>query len=198
MEQSGWETARQAELEAKRELILRVATDHINAGGYTGASMSGIAGELGLTPNALYYYFESKEEILYSCFERAIALIDRCIDGALAANLPPIKTVRHFVVAFVGLLEETPLPFAGNAIFLPKKRLMKVDAGGERHVSRLAAVIGDAESGDIDAVLTARLLLSGLYSLDQENLRQKLGREALIGELDALVERILSPLGSAR
>jgi AcrR family transcriptional regulator len=47
-----------------RERILNVALELFQAQGYDGTSLRQIAEELGVTKAALYYHFESKEEIL--------------------------------------------------------------------------------------------------------------------------------------
>lgn len=51
----------------KKEDILRSASKIISRRGYEGATMEDIAAELLMTKGALYYYFSSKEELLYQC-----------------------------------------------------------------------------------------------------------------------------------
>lgn len=51
----------------KKEDILRSASLVISREGYHNATMEDIAAELLMTKGSLYYYFKSKEELLYRC-----------------------------------------------------------------------------------------------------------------------------------
>ena len=50
----------------RRMEILRQAASVFREKGYHGAGMREIAKGIGVAPGALYYYFESKEDLLYS------------------------------------------------------------------------------------------------------------------------------------
>ncbi|MHC4731170.1 MAG: TetR/AcrR family transcriptional regulator, partial [Planctomycetota bacterium] len=52
--------------DAKRAEILRRAAQVFRRKGFHGAGMREIAKGLGMAPGALYYYFESKEDLLYA------------------------------------------------------------------------------------------------------------------------------------
>lgn len=53
----------------RKEEILRSASLVIARKGYQNATMEDIAAELLMTKGSLYYYFKSKEELLYKCHE---------------------------------------------------------------------------------------------------------------------------------
>ena len=57
----------------KREAILRAATKVFAVNGYFNAKVSDIAGEAGIADGTVYLYFKSKDEILHSIFDRAMA-----------------------------------------------------------------------------------------------------------------------------
>jgi AcrR family transcriptional regulator len=192
---SRWEQTRQNEAHAKRELILRAATVHLNQRGYSGASMAGIAGELGLSTNAPYYYFKNKEEILLGCFFRAQTLLDGVIERAEQADLPANRRIIKFASDLIELLEREPLPYPGHAIFLPPDKLTEVENRAAHHESCLAGLIragiADGSVRPCDPELTVRLLLNGLYSLDQPGLRHALPTGTYDSEVLAMVERLL-------
>ncbi|MEO7660495.1 MAG: TetR/AcrR family transcriptional regulator [Pyrinomonadaceae bacterium] len=57
----------------KREAILRSATKVFAESGYFNSKVSDIAGEAGIADGTVYLYFKSKDEILHSIFDRAMA-----------------------------------------------------------------------------------------------------------------------------
>lgn len=65
-------TARSAIVD-KREAILRAAIKVFAGKGYFNSKVSDIAGEAGIADGTVYLYFKSKDEILHSIFDRAMA-----------------------------------------------------------------------------------------------------------------------------
>lgn len=57
----------------KREAILRAAIKVFAGYGYFNSKVSDIAGEAGIADGTVYLYFKSKDEILHSIFDRAMA-----------------------------------------------------------------------------------------------------------------------------
>lgn len=57
----------------KREAILRAAIKVFAEKGYFNSKVSDIAGEAGIADGTVYLYFKSKDEILHSIFDRAMA-----------------------------------------------------------------------------------------------------------------------------
>src|SRR6266542_5918457 len=53
-----------ANSEETRRRILDVARNHIGARGYAKATLKEISSEAGLTSGAIYYYFQSKQELV--------------------------------------------------------------------------------------------------------------------------------------
>jgi TetR/AcrR family fatty acid metabolism transcriptional regulator len=65
--------AAKAAVTDKREAILRAAIKVFAAKGYFNSKVSDIAGEAGIADGTVYLYFRSKDEILHSIFDRAMA-----------------------------------------------------------------------------------------------------------------------------
>lgn len=57
----------------KREAILRAAIKVFAGRGYFNSKVADIAGEAGIADGTVYLYFKSKDEILHSIFDRAMA-----------------------------------------------------------------------------------------------------------------------------
>jgi TetR/AcrR family fatty acid metabolism transcriptional regulator len=92
---------------AKRQRILDAAVVEIARRGYYGTTVAMIAGRAGVADGTIYLYFESKEDILVSIFERAmgqfIAEARRIVDDA-AAN--PEDRLRRLIALHLTLLGE--------------------------------------------------------------------------------------------
>jgi TetR/AcrR family fatty acid metabolism transcriptional regulator len=66
-------TATRTAVTDKREAILRAAIKVFAANGYFNSKVSDIAGAAGIADGTVYLYFKSKDEILHSIFDRAMA-----------------------------------------------------------------------------------------------------------------------------
>lgn len=66
-------SAARAVVTDKREAILRAATKVFAGKGYFNSKVADIAAEAGIADGTVYLYFKSKDEILHSIFDRAMA-----------------------------------------------------------------------------------------------------------------------------
>jgi len=66
-------SSNRAAVSDKREAILRAAIKVFAGRGYFNSKVSDIAGEAGIADGTVYLYFRSKDEILHSIFDRAMA-----------------------------------------------------------------------------------------------------------------------------
>jgi len=56
--------------------FLHAATNQINLHGYRGASVAGIAAELGVSIGSFYHHLENKDDLVLACFRRSFDLIE--------------------------------------------------------------------------------------------------------------------------
>jgi AcrR family transcriptional regulator len=109
--------------QAKRDQILDTAVAAFRLKGYAGTSTQDIARALQMTKGSLYYYFRDKEDILFSCHERAL---DHLLSGARAArNRDPEAALRELIERHVGIMVHE---FRGTALALEVATL-----NGSRH-----------------------------------------------------------------
>ena len=87
--------------QTRRGEISEAAVRVFNRLGYTGASLSAVAAELGIDRATLYYYFSSKEqifdEIVRTVLERNDALARRIADSKIS----PARKLRELIVALM-------------------------------------------------------------------------------------------------
>jgi len=83
-------------------VFLQAASEMINDRGYRGASVDAIAERLDLTKGSFYHHYESKEELVYACFERTFALIDEVMEEAITCPTAAAR-LKHIVAHLVRL-----------------------------------------------------------------------------------------------
>lgn len=85
----------------KRLAILRAAARLFNRRGYYGTSLDLLARELKVTKPSLYYYLESKDDILLQILNVGMLQIDPAIDDAKRNGKDGLDKLRLFVRAYV-------------------------------------------------------------------------------------------------
>jgi AcrR family transcriptional regulator len=79
---------------AREDQLLETATRLFKEKGYHNTSMQDLADALGMQKGSLYYYIQSKEELLRRLLERATTFLATQIDEIYAADLPPAEKMR--------------------------------------------------------------------------------------------------------
>ena len=165
-----WSKAREQQHRLKREAILRVASRLINRKGYAGMSLTDIANELEIRNASLYYYFKSKEALVFACFERAQQIVGEALASVDQIDGSGLEAIELYLVAIRDRIRrEGELPIAANVWSL-KHAHMKVIVTYERaHVGRIANLIERGiEDGSIrncNVPLVTTMLFSALRAV---------------------------------
>lgn len=88
-------TSAKAAITDKREAILRAAIKVFAGKGYFSSKVTDIAGEAGIADGTVYLYFKSKDEILHSIFDRAMAEFIEDGRRELADITSPLERIRR-------------------------------------------------------------------------------------------------------
>jgi AcrR family transcriptional regulator len=100
--------------------ILKSAASAFRRFGYHGATVEAIAASLRMKKGNLYYYFRSKEEILYACHQYSLDKLLAILQRVQQSDLPPEQKLRELIVASVHtILDE----LHGTALFLDLEAL---------------------------------------------------------------------------
>lgn len=154
--------------EARRLEILHAAARVFRRLGIAAAGMREIADEAGLSPGNLYYYFDSKDELLIFCQERTLEHMLAAVDAAKAAGQSSAEQLRAILRAHVhALLDELEgatahleldsLPEALRAPMIRKRDRY------ERAVRALVVQgIASGEFSPCDAALVTRAMLGAV------------------------------------
>jgi AcrR family transcriptional regulator len=78
----------------KEDQLLEAATHLFKEKGYHSTSMQELADAVGMQKGSLYYYIESKEELLRRLMERATSFMATQIDEIYASDLPPAQKLH--------------------------------------------------------------------------------------------------------
>jgi AcrR family transcriptional regulator len=102
------ESRRQAVSGHKRELILEAAKQVFADEGLEGASLRAIATRAGYTPAALYFHFESKEEIYAEVLRASLASLGAAVDQAVTKTRNPQQKLKAAATSFFRFYAENP------------------------------------------------------------------------------------------
>ena len=92
----------------KRGLILDAARKVFEADGLEGASLRAIAAAAGYTPAALYFHFESKEDIYAEVLRGSLAELGRAVGRAVSRSRKPADRLRAAAMAFFRYYDDNP------------------------------------------------------------------------------------------
>ena len=87
----------------KREAILHAAARLLNQNGLKGATLSGVAAEVGLITTSVTYYFRRKEDLAAACFSRTIETLTAIARTAETESGPEAR-LRRFLSEYMALL----------------------------------------------------------------------------------------------
>lgn len=89
---------------SRRIEILRSAAAAFRRRGYHGATTQEIADRLRMTKGSLYYYFRSKEEILFFCHDYSLDILLELLAAAEASRQGADAKLRGLIAAFVHMI----------------------------------------------------------------------------------------------
>jgi TetR/AcrR family transcriptional regulator, cholesterol catabolism regulator len=107
--------------------ILKSAAKAFRRLGYHGATVEQIAAALHMKKGNLYYYFKTKEEILFACHQYSLDCVLGLLEDIQESDLTPAEKLRTLIVAFVHtILDE----LHGTALFLQLDALSPAHSKG--------------------------------------------------------------------
>lgn len=95
-----------ASFDERRDQILRSLASFMRDRRLASLTMRDIANQLGLVKGNLYYYFKSKQDILYHCHVKCIAISLAALDDVIAMDLAPAEALRVLLVKHIRNITE--------------------------------------------------------------------------------------------
>ena len=154
----------------KREAILRAATKVFARRGYFNSKVSDIAGEAGIADGTVYLYFKSKDEILHSIFDRAMAeFIDEGKREIALLDEPTAKLTRIAELHLSRLGADRDMAIVFQVELRGSTKFMQEfsAAGFSEYLDIIRTTVADGqESGvfrdDIKPIVAAKILYGAL------------------------------------
>jgi AcrR family transcriptional regulator len=101
--QASWPSRRHRNHSLKREAVIAAAARAFNDKGFHNTSLDDIAAALGVSKPTVYYYVESKEQLLFECFQAGLERIREGLGNVehspLSARERLAEVVRHYARA---------------------------------------------------------------------------------------------------
>lgn len=97
---------RDEQRQQKRMAVLRAGARLFNERGYDRTSLDDIAAELSVSKRTLYYYVESKDDILFECTRRAIDALDAAMQESRNREKSPLERIETFMREYARVLSD--------------------------------------------------------------------------------------------
>ncbi len=152
----------------RRAEILRRAAAVFREKGFHGAGMREIAAGLGMAPGALYYYFESKEDLLYACQDISLTRLTERAETLLARAAAADVLLEDLIDAHLDLTLDELGGSAAHVEFhaLPEAKLRAIVAKRDAYEAHIRALIqrgiDEGTFRPVDVKLTTLALLGAL------------------------------------
>jgi AcrR family transcriptional regulator len=147
--------------------ILRISAAVIAEKGYHQASIRDIASATGVSLSGLYYYFSSKEELLFliqhHCFETILARLDHDLQGESDPRVRLEILVRNHLRFFVANMAEMKV-LSHEADSLSGDYLRDVRSLKQDYLLRLEAILEALAPPDTSDVRVSALMLFGMLN----------------------------------
>jgi AcrR family transcriptional regulator len=184
---------------AKRDAILDIGADTINLEGAGGIRIGKIAETLGLSRNALYYYFRDRSELIHQCFLQSCDTIEDNLNFVSKHDGSPQEKLVLFIRR--SLLPDHPhrATLADTAI-LDERQRDQILSRQRNHVACIDEILKDGQKLNdfraFDTLIVAHAILGMLdwvvlwaawVAKDRDDLQRKLNQYT-----DALIECVLN------
>jgi AcrR family transcriptional regulator len=157
--------------EARWDEILQAAANEFYEKGFKGARLQDIASRVGLLTGSLYYYIESKENLLFAlvdtAFRKGLEATEE--DPVIAASDPSVR-LRTFVQRQMRVLEDAQstalVVVERDREYLAPEHREQVDVMRAQVRNHVTAIIrAGITSGDFDATVDVEVATSSLFAL---------------------------------
>jgi AcrR family transcriptional regulator len=127
----------------RRLEILRSAAAAFSQNGFSGATMEEIADAVDMAKGNLYYYFPSKQDLLYFCQDQSLTRLIRQAETIADADKPADEQLRLMIAAHVTTILEEIYGSTAHTDFrsLPPAQLRKIIRKRDRYEQTYRRII---------------------------------------------------------
>jgi len=161
---SGTERSRKRERE-----ILDAAAEIFRRQGYADTSVQDVADAVGILKGSLYYYIDSKEDLLFRVLSEVHEMAGEIVEAVRAMDAPPLERLDEYIRRHV---EYNTRNLAKIAVYYHDFGLLSQDRRAEIVKQRavyedlLGELIREAQAtGEVDPNLSPRLVSNGIFGM---------------------------------
>ncbi len=152
--------------QAKREAIIRAATEIINNKSFAQATMTEIASSLELRDATLYYYYPNKQVLGFECHLRSLDTFDRVLNDAEGTGTSGAECLQLFIEGMLrDATQNGPQLYFGDDSYLNKEQQEVVRTRLEGLLGRMTSILENGVADGTIAPCEPRLvvhLLAGM------------------------------------
>jgi len=152
----------------REDQLLETATRLFKQKGYHNTSMQDIADALGVQKGSLYYYIDSKEELLRQLLERATSFLGAQIDEIYAADLSPTeklaRALENHAETMMNNLDLVAV-YLNEYRNLPPPRLREALAVRKHYEQVLMQILSDGIAAGEFRPVNVRMVVYGLLGM---------------------------------
>ncbi len=152
----------------KTDAIITAAARLISENGVGGTSLDDVADKLGVTKPSVYYYVNSKEELIFLCHMRIVEQQTLAVDRAIATSGTGADKIKAFIRTYAQFVwsPDSGLPRLWQDSSLNAKRRKEVNKAYLKQAKRIGALIdGGKKDGSLfphDSEIVERALVSSI------------------------------------
>jgi AcrR family transcriptional regulator len=177
--------ARAPEVNDRREQILQTAQKLFAEQGFRESTLNDVAEQLGLTRQAVYHYFTSKDDLLYELMDRAgqaiIRATEQMFDKELAPDIALTGVVRSHVRQILSDIDIFRIQFA-ELDKLSGERADKMRAEQASYLRSIAKIITAGQKAGLFRkahAMTQALLIIGMCNWTSEWFKARRSRPSI-------------------
>jgi TetR/AcrR family transcriptional regulator, cholesterol catabolism regulator len=178
--------------EARWEQILQAAANEFYERGFKGARLQDIASRVGLLTGSLYYYIESKENLLFALVDTAFRKgLDAMVEDSATANSPAPARLHTFIRHQMHVLEDTQsaslVVVARDRKYLAPEHREQFDIMRSQLRNHVTGILDQGiAAGDFDPMIDVDVVTNSVFAL--MNTTSEWARDAGQASWDAIAE----------
>lgn len=151
----------------KRRALIEAAVELMSRRGYRGTSLKEIAKELGISEPALYHYFDSKEEMLFTIYIDTLNLSLEKVRGIRQSDGSPEEKLRRVIAEFTRVVTENKMfvIFFREKDELSPKNWKRITRGEREFVGAIRDIITDGIKDGTFKELPPTVLTFGILGM---------------------------------
>lgn len=120
---------RKAQFNQRKDALLEEAIRLFNKRGYANVSLEDVAKNLNISKAAVYYYFPSKQEILYECYWKSFDIWSEALAEAIKKGKTPREQIEIYLKRYLetGLDELQPIMTVREQDLLSPQNWKKIE-----------------------------------------------------------------------